>query len=91
MLKYGNLKIKEAKKFKDRLFGLMFKKNIKHGLVFNNCRSIHTFFMREEIDIVLTDEDDNIIKEYKCFKPWKILIGPKGIKKIYELPKKTLK
>lgn len=91
MLEFKNLNIKEAKSFKDRLIGLMFKKNINYGLVFNNCRSIHTFFMKEEIDIVATDKYDNIIKEYKDVKPWKILIAPKGTKKIYELPKKTLK
>ena len=91
MLEFKNITIKEAKSFKDRLIGLMFKKNINYGLLFNNCRSIHTFFMKEEIDIIAVDKDDNIIKEYKNIKPWKILIAPKGTKKIYELPKKTLK
>lgn len=91
MLEFKNINIKEAKSFKDRFMGLMFKKNINYGLLFNNCRSIHTFFMKEEIDIVSTDENDNIIKQYKNVKPWKILIAPKGTKKIYELPKKTLK
>ena len=90
MLNVKNLNIREAKSFKDRLIGLMFKKNISYGLLFNNCRSIHTFFMKEEIDIIATDKNDNIIKEYKNVKPWKILIAPKGTKKIYELPKKTL-
>lgn len=90
MLKINNLKIREAKSFKDRFLGLMFKKNISYGLMFNNCRSIHTFFMKEQIDVIATDEKDNIIKEYKDVKPWKILIAPKGTKKIYELPKKTL-
>ena len=91
MLEFKNINIKEAKSFKDRLIGLMFKKNINYGLFFNNCRSIHTFFMKEEIDIIATDKNDNIIKTYKCVNPWKILIAPKGTKKIYELPKKTLK
>lgn len=90
MLKINNLKIRKAKSFKDRFLGLMFKKNITYGLLFNNCRSIHTFFMKEQIDVIATDEKDNIIKEYKDVKPWKILIAPKGTKKIYELPKKTL-
>ena len=91
MLEFKNISVKEAKSFKDRLIGLMFKKNIKYGLLFNNCRGIHTFFMKEEIDIIAADKYDNIIKEYKDVKPWKILIAPKGTKKIYELPKKTLK
>ena len=91
MLEFKNISVKEAKSFKDRLMGLMFKKNINYGLLFNNCRSIHTFFMKEEIDIVATDKNDNIIKTYKEVKPNKIIIAPKGTKRIYELPKKTLK
>ena len=90
MKKYNNVIIKEAKTFKERLLGLMFKNNIKEGLVFRNCRSIHTFFMKEPIDIICTDNDDNIIKTYKNIKPNRILIAPKKTKNIYELPKKTL-
>ena len=46
MLSFNNLKVKEAKSFKDRLFGLMFKKKINYCLLFRNCKSIHTFFMK---------------------------------------------
>ena len=62
MLKFDNLEIKTAKSFKDRLIGLMFKKNINYGLLFKHCKSIHTFFMLDEIDVVAADNDDNIIK-----------------------------
>ena len=91
MLNFNNLKVKEAKSFKDRLIGLMFKKNINYGLIFNNCRAIHTFFMKDSIDIIAKDKNDNIIKEYKNVKPWRIIIAPKHTKKIYELPKNTIK
>ncbi len=90
MLSFNNIEIKEAKTFKQRLIGLMFKKNISYGLLFKNCKSVHTFFMKEEIDIVTTDQNDNIIKKYKNLKPWKILIAPKNTKNIYELPKNTI-
>lgn len=90
MLKFNNIEIKEAKSFKDRLIGLMFKRNIKDGLLFKNCSSIHTFFMLEEIDVIATDKDDKVIKKYKNLKPWKIVIAPKGTKNIYEIPKNTI-
>lgn len=90
MLTFNNIEIKEVKKFKDRLIGLMFKKNISYGLLFRNCRSIHTFFMMEEIDVIATDNNDKIVKTYKKIKPWKILIAPKNAKNIYELPKNTI-
>ena len=91
MLKYSNLQIEIADNFRKRLLGLMFKKNIKKGLCFDNCRSIHTFFMLDKIDVVAADNNDNIIKKYRCVKPCRIIIAPKGTKRIYELPKNTLK
>ena len=91
MLNFKNIEIKTANSFKERLIGLMFKKNINYGLLFKHCKSIHTFFMLEEIDVIATDKNDNIIKKYKNVKPWKILIAPKKTKNIYELPKGTLK
>lgn len=90
MLEFNNVKIKIAKSFKDRLFGFMFKKNINNGLLFKNCRSIHTFFMLEEIDVIATDKSDKIIKTYKNIKPCRILIAPRKTKNIYELPKNTI-
>ena len=90
MLEFKGVKIRIAKTFKDRLLGLMFKKNINHGLLFKDCKSIHTFFMMEKIDVVATDKNDNIIKKYKNVKPWRVLIAPKNTKNIYELPKDTI-
>ena len=91
MKNYNNITIKEAKTFYQRLFGLMFKKNINYGLLIKNCRSIHTFFMFEQIDIIATDKNNNITKTYKNVKPNKIIIAPKNTKNIYELPKGTIK
>ncbi len=82
MLTFKNIEIKEAKGLFNRFIGLMFRKNIIHGLLFRNCKSIHTFFMFDEIDVIATDKDNNIIKEYKNLKSWKILIAPKGTKNI---------
>ncbi len=90
MLNFKNIKIKEAKSFKDRLFGLMFKKDINYGLLFKNCRSIHTFFMKEQIDVIATDKNDIILNIYKNVKPCRIIIAPKNTKNIYELPKNTI-
>lgn len=91
MLTFDNIDIKIADNLLKRFVGLMFKKNIDYGLLFKNCKSIHTFFMLDNIDVVACDINDNIIMKYKNVKPWKIIIAPKGTKNIYELPKNTLK
>ena len=84
------IKIKECISFKDRLLGFMFKKNFDYGLLFNNCNCIHTFFMRECIDVIALDSNNNIIKYCVSLKPNRIFRCSKA-SKIIELPKNTIK
>ena len=53
----------ECKTFYNRLRGSMFTKNIDKALLFNRCNSIHTFFMKKNIDVIMCD-DDNFILYY---------------------------
>lgn len=56
------MELRFADSFRDRLIGLMFKKNIDFCLCFRKCKSIHTFFMKENIVVVFTDKNNNILK-----------------------------
>lgn len=87
-MKKNDLKIIEAKTFNMRLFGLMFKNKTNYGLKFNNCKSIHTFFMKFNLDVYAYDKNDNLIKTYKNIKPWRIIIAPLKTKYIIEIPTK---
>ena len=77
-------KVKMCIKFKDRLLGLMFKKNINEILCFPKCNSIHTFFMFNNIDVYICDKDYNILYIYKNLKPFKIILPKKNVKYIFE-------
>ena len=68
------MKIVVANKFKDKLIGLMGKKNINYSLLIKNCKSIHTFFMKESIDILLLDKNNKILDIKRNIKPNKIII-----------------
>lgn len=83
--------IYEAKTFKERLFGLMFKKNINYGLLFKNCNSIHTFFMKENIDVVMTDKNNKVIYIKKNMKKNRIILPKKNAYKTYEFPANFIK
>ena len=83
--------IYEAKSFKERLFGLMFKKNINYGLLFKNCNSIHTFFMKENIDVVMTDKNNKILYIKKNMKKNRIILPKKGVYNTYEFPNNFIK
>ncbi len=75
-----------ANTFINRLLGFMFKKYVTYGLLFNKCNTLHTFFMRFNIDIVAVDKNMNILKKYYNIKPFHIIKGPKGTYSMYEFP-----
>lgn len=84
-----NIKIIKANTFKRRLLGLMFKKDIKDGLLFTNCNSIHTFFMKNSIDVIMLDKNNKILYLYPNLSKNKILIK-KEVQHILELPKNSI-
>jgi len=61
---------KEALGFFKRLCGLMFRKTMppEEALIFYRTPSIHTFFMRFDIDIIFLDENKRIMKIYENLK-----------------------
>ncbi|MCL2144942.1 MAG: DUF192 domain-containing protein [Endomicrobia bacterium] len=69
-----NIKIAEAKTFKDKFLGFMFKKTADYGILFEKCNSIHTFFMRFNIDVIFMDKNKTVIKEVRNLKPWRIAV-----------------
>ena len=79
----------KAKNFKQKLLGLMFKKKINYCLMFK-CNGIHTFFMRSKIDVILTDENNNVLKVYQNLKINKIILPKRKVKFTYELPPNTI-
>ena len=87
-LVYNNkeIHIKECKSFFDRFMGFMGKKNFNYGLLFNNCSSIHTFFMKENIDVIMLDKNNNILYTYNNLKKNKIILPKKNVVKTIELP-----
>ena len=80
----------ECKSFFSRLKGFMFTKNIDKALLFDRCNSIHTFFMKENIDVIITNKDNITIDFKKNLEKNKIVFN-KNAYYIYELPNNFLK
>ena len=78
-----------ADTFFKRLIGLMGKKNIQKGLFFPKTGSIHTFFMKEKIDVIMLDKKKNVIYYQKSVPHNKIIIQKKAYYTI-ELPENSL-
>ena len=75
--------MKTCIKFKDRLIGNMFKKDII-DMCFPKCNSIHTFFMLNSIDVYMTDKNNKILYIYKRLKPCKVILPKKNVYFTYE-------
>lgn len=67
------MKIKIADTFLKKMIGLMFKKNIDYGLLIPNCKSIHTFNMLENIDVLLLDSNFMVLMINRNVKKNKII------------------
>ena len=80
------IKILECTSFFSRLKGFMFKKNIDYALLFNKCNSIHTFFMKSNIDVIMCDKNNKIIYYCNNLNNNKIIIQKKNVYKTIELP-----
>lgn len=89
ILENKKIEVKNAKTFLKRLKGFMFKRNIDYCLCFPKCNSIHTFFMKENIDVIMTDKNNVILKIEKNVKKNKI-IKHKDAYYTYELPANTI-
>ncbi|MDD3922019.1 MAG: DUF192 domain-containing protein [Endomicrobiaceae bacterium] len=82
---YDNVYIAET--FYERLKGLMFTPNDRqYGLLIKNCNSIHTCFMRYNINIVCLDKNFKVIKILNNLKSFKFIFPQKDIVHILEIP-----
>lgn len=78
-LMYEDIKIMDifiADTFVKRFLGYMFQKKPHYdAILLKPCSSIHTYFMKFDIDVLFLDSDMNIIKKIEKLQPNKI-IGP---------------
>ena len=84
---------KFAKTLVKKGFGLTILYNFKNfdGFLIENCRIIHSIFMRFSFDAVFLDKDLRVIATYSDFKPFRISKFHKKSKYVLELPKGTVK
>lgn len=75
-----------AKTFYSRFKGLMFREEGEYGMLLSPCNSIHTFFMRYNLDAVFLDSDNRIISIKRFIKPYSIVPSVRDAKKVLEFP-----
>ena len=85
--------IKKAKSFFSRFMGLMGKKDFNYGLFLKKTNSVHTFFMKENIDIIGLNNNNEVIYKAQNIPKNQIIKINNKIKNtsILELPSNTSK
>lgn len=78
--------VNTAKTFSSRFWGLMGKKEGVYGLMLYPCNSIHTFFMRYNLDAIFLDEDNRIVSIKRFIKPFSIIPSIRKAIKVLEFP-----
>lgn len=80
--------IKLADSFFKRFKGLMFRKEaiVDEGLWITPCNSVHMFFMKFPIDVVLLTKQNSVLKVYPNLKPWRATMPVVGAYSTLELP-----
>lgn len=81
-----------ADRFFTRFKGLMCRKDFGNidGICIKRCKSIHTFFMRFNIDVIFIDRDGLISEIIKGLEPWRISPYVKEAEFVIELPEGTI-
>lgn len=79
-------RLEQATTFWQRLRGLMFRPALKpdEGLWIVPCRSIHTHWMRQSIDVVLMDRDGVVLSVHPNVRPWRMVHGTKDTHAVLE-------
>jgi uncharacterized membrane protein (UPF0127 family) len=70
--------------------GNMFRKKIL-PLYFETRWGIHTFYVKEPIDVLILDEENRVQVIKRNLKPWRLFFWNPKYGRIVELPKNSMK
>ena len=80
---------KIIKGFLDTALGLH-KKGVTSSIIFNTRFGIHTFFLKKEIDVLILDKDNKVVKK-TTVKPNQIYVWNPKYSRVVELPANSIK
>lgn len=82
--------LKESKSFSDQIFGLL-KQSNPRSLLFKTRFGIHTFFLKESIDVIVLDSKYRVVKIKESLKPNSLFFWNPKHSVIIEFPKGTIR
>jgi uncharacterized membrane protein (UPF0127 family) len=80
------LSYRVAASFFTRFLGLMGRKPSDYGLLLIPCNSVHTCFMRYDLDVFFLDRDYKVLAIRRDMKPWRVTSIIREARMVLELP-----
>lgn len=80
------LSCRVADSFFTRFLGLMGRKPSGEGLLLIPCNSVHTCFMRYDLDVFFLDKDYTVLAIRRSMKPWRMSSIIREARMVLELP-----
>ncbi len=86
-------RVERATSMRARLRGLLGRKSLPEGeaLLIEPCTSIHTFFMRFDIDAAFVGKDGRVLRAIRDLRPWRATRIYPSAALVIELPAGTLR
>lgn len=56
------------------------------AMVFPDCSSIHTMFMKQDLDVLFVDRANMVVRAIRSLKPWRPCIYSPAARTVVELP-----
>ena len=71
-----------------RLLGLLVRPPLAPGeaLWLDPCGGIHTWALRQPIDVLFLDRDLRVLRVAGAVRPWRMVFAPRGTRSVVELP-----
>lgn len=79
-------RVRVADSYFARLRGLMGKRDIRTGLLLRPCAQVHTYFMKEPIDVVYLDRKGRVLSVETAMEPGRVGFYIHGANAVLELP-----
>ena len=80
-----------ARSWRDRLQGMIGRTfDFCDAMIFERCSAIHTFFMRQAIDVIFLDRNNTVLEICSALRPWCPCKSKSGTVCVVELPPGSL-
>ena len=79
-------RVRVASNYFLRLRGLIGQTNITEGLLLRPCAQVHTYFMREPIDVIYLDRNGRVLSVEPAMEPGRVGWYIHGATCVLELP-----